>query len=52
MQEKINKRDWAVNQGMETININGRLGEAQRMDGDEWRRLERRRGDNGRGGSS
>ena len=28
--------------GRENMNINRRLGEAQRMDGDEWKRLERR----------
>lgn len=35
---------------MENMNINGRLGETQRMDGDKRRRLEGGLGDNNGGG--
>ena len=44
-----NERDWGGSQGRENMNINEKLGEALRMDGDEWRRLERGLGDNNKG---
>lgn len=37
---------------MENMNINGRLGETQRMDGDKRRRLEGGLGDNNGGGGN